>query len=161
MTERFAKQTTAEGQSINPKFLVNVSSSSIHTLDPVLCAFVMSVPGYGLTKNAGTLALQMVAAGTDPDQMQVVSFNPGVTHNDSLRDQFGVGPEDLPFDDASLGASFAVWLASREARFPHGRFVWASWDVEELATGELRKRIGEGSDFLKVGVVGLKINNLA
>lgn len=25
-----------------------------------------------------------------------------------------------------------VWLASREAEFLKGRFLWANWDVEEL-----------------------------
>jgi hypothetical protein len=35
------------------------------------------------------------------------------------------------------------------------RFVWCSWDVEELATGALRKRIEEDFYFLRAGIVGL------
>jgi hypothetical protein len=57
--------------------------------------------------------------------------------------------------DALCGA-FAVWAASLEASFLHGRVVWASWDVEELASGNLRKRIEEDSYFLRVSVVGLR-----
>ena len=44
---------------------------------------------------------------------------------------------------------FAVWLASKEAAFLKGRFVWASWDVQELV-----KRKGEfesDPELLKVG----------
>jgi hypothetical protein len=32
----------------------------------------------------------------------------------------------------SLPASFNLWLASPEAAFLKGRFVWANWDVNEL-----------------------------
>jgi hypothetical protein len=56
---------------------------------------------------------------------------------------------------AELPGQFAVWLASPEARFLHGRFVWTEWDVDELKNGPLRKRIEEDPWFLKVGVKGL------
>ena len=56
--------------------------------------------------------------------------------------------EDLP-------GSYAVWAASDEAAFLHGRFTWAAWDVNELQSGELRKRIDSDPAFLKVGVAGL------
>ena len=32
----------------------------------------------------------------------------------------------------SLPADFMVWLASSEAAFLKGRYVWANWDVEEM-----------------------------
>lgn len=54
-----------------------------------------------------------------------------------------------------LPSHFAVWAASPEAQFLHGRFVWASWDVEQLKNGDLRKRIDEDPTFLKLGVNGL------
>lgn len=57
--------------------------------------------------------------------------------------------EDLP-------ASFAVWAASKEAEFLHGRFVWASWDVDEISRGEVRKCIDENPNYLRIGVNGLK-----
>lgn len=31
-----------------------------------------------------------------------------------------------------LPAKFVVWIASPEGEFLRDRFVWASWDVEEL-----------------------------
>lgn len=60
--------------------------------------------------------------------------------NDSL--------EDLP-------GQFAVWAASEEAKFLHGRFVWAKWDVTELCKGPLRERIDNDPEFLQVSVKGM------
>ena len=60
----------------------------------------------------------------------------------------------MPTPDELCGA-LAVWLATREARFLHGRFIWAAWDVEELSKGEVRKRIDEDPYFLRASIVGL------
>ena len=67
----------------------------------------------------------------------------------------------IPLGIDRLCGDFAVWATSKEAKFLHGRSVWASWDVEELSTGELRKRIDEDFYFLRVGVGGLKGELLA
>lgn len=56
----------------------------------------------------------------------------------------------------SLPASVAVWAASDEAAFLHGRFIWARWDVEELASGEIRERLESDEKFLRIGVHGLE-----
>jgi hypothetical protein len=52
---------------------------------------------------------------------------------------------------ANLPASFCVWAATKQAAFLHGRFVWANWDVEELAA---MKEIAEPG-FLKMGLQGI------
>jgi NAD(P)-dependent dehydrogenase (short-subunit alcohol dehydrogenase family) len=57
----------------------------------------------------------------------------------------------LGYDDANLPASFIVWLASPEARFLKGRFLWANWDVDELKSKA--KEIENGS-FLNIGLIG-------
>lgn len=56
--------------------------------------------------------------------------------------------EDLP-------GQFAVWAASEEAKFLHGRFVWAKWDVNELREGKLRETIDNEPEFLQVTVKGM------
>lgn len=56
---------------------------------------------------------------------------------------------------AELAGDFAVWLASPDATFLHGRFVMAAWDVDELRVGEVREQIEKDPFFLKVGVLGL------
>ncbi|KAK1244615.1 hypothetical protein MKX07_003414 [Trichoderma sp. CBMAI-0711] len=55
----------------------------------------------------------------------------------------------------SLPSSVAVWAASDEAAFLHGRFIWSAWDVEELQMGPLRERIETDDKFLRIGVYGL------
>lgn len=69
-------------------------------------------------------------------------------------------PAEIPVEisDTStefLPGNYAVWAASEEARFLHGRFTWAAWDVEELATGEKRSSLDSNPNLLKIGVVGL------
>jgi hypothetical protein len=58
---------------------------------------------------------------------------------------------------ADLPGAFAIWAASEEAAFVHNRVVWASWDVEELARGDVRKRIEEDEDYLRIGVHGFAL----
>lgn len=48
-----------------------------------------------------------------------------------------------------------MWATSPEASFLHGRFLWANWDVDELKSGELRKKIDEDPLLFKIGVRGL------
>lgn len=48
----------------------------------------------------------------------------------------------------------AVWAASREAEYLHGRFVWANWDVDEVKR-VLGEQIAKEPNFLKVGMEGL------
>lgn len=51
----------------------------------------------------------------------------------------------------NLSGQFALWLASKEANFLAGRFVYASWDVDEL---KARAKEIENSDLLTIGVIG-------
>jgi hypothetical protein len=44
-----------------------------------------------------------------------------------------------------------VWLASEEASFLKGKFVWVNWDVEELKG---RKEEIEGTALLTLGLDG-------
>ncbi|RYO86098.1 hypothetical protein DL766_000547 [Monosporascus sp. MC13-8B] len=110
--------------------------------------------GYGASKLAGATVLQMIALETSPEEMQVVNFHPGPNYTQAAKDA-GYSREDFDWHDENLSGQFAVWLASPEAKFLHGRFVWVSWDVDELKSGGLRKRIDEDELFLKTGVRGL------
>ena len=52
----------------------------------------------------------------------------------------------------NLPAHFAVWLASDEAEFTKGRFLWSNWDVTELQ--ERKAEILE-RDLLRLKIDGL------
>ncbi|KAI0458786.1 hypothetical protein F5B21DRAFT_459427 [Xylaria acuta] len=147
MTERFYKQ---EGKGASDtKYLVHVSSASIHDFN-----LGTRYIGYGLTKHAGQLTLQLIAQDTPPEKMQIIGYHPGAILSDSARGH-GWKEADLAWDHVNLPGDYAVWAASSEAKFLHGRFTWAAWDVDQLKTGELRKRIDEEPAFLKIGINGL------
>ncbi|EED18515.1 short-chain dehydrogenase, putative [Talaromyces stipitatus ATCC 10500] len=139
------------------KYLINVSSSVIH-----MTAYpgVGDRPAYPLTKMAGTMFFQLTAQNVSPEKMQVISFHPGYIYSTGWETVGLKIPREL-FDSDDLCGAFAVWTATDEAKFLHGRFVWASWDVEELASGELRKRIDEDPYFLRTSISGLNGTNLA
>lgn len=93
MTERFYKQT---GKGDNrPLYLVHVSTLCIH--DWTLGA---TYPGYGMTKNAGALALQTVAQDVLPADMQVVNYHPGAIFTESA-ERNGFTRESLNWHDGT------------------------------------------------------------
>lgn len=62
-------------------------------------------------------------------EIRIVSMHPGVLDTD-MGTKAGL---PMSRDDMSLPTSFAVWLASPAADWVGGRFLWAHWDVDELA----------------------------
>ncbi|KAL9088706.1 MAG: hypothetical protein Q9159_002957 [Coniocarpon cinnabarinum] len=94
----------------------------------------------------------ILEAGID-DIWSVVTYNPGLLWNEYFESQ-GLTRED--FGSGELPGAFAVWAASKQAAFLQGRFVWSSWDAEELATGRIRKQIDEDPYFLRSTIAPLK-----
>ncbi|TRX93205.1 hypothetical protein FHL15_005784 [Xylaria flabelliformis] len=128
--------------------LLNVSTFSIHNFE-----INKARPSYGLTKNGAALAMQLIAQEIPVSDMQILSFHPGFIYTFSAREMGYRDRSHFHHDD--LPAHYAVWAASDEAAFLHGRYTWAEWDVEELGSGEIRKRIEDDDKYLRVGVSGL------
>ncbi|KAI0111122.1 NAD(P)-binding protein [Nemania sp. FL0031] len=59
--------------------------------------------------------------------------------------------ENIKTDDVTLPASFNLWLASPEARFLKGKFLWCNWDIDEL---KAKAKELESSKELNIDVVG-------
>jgi hypothetical protein len=137
------------------------------------------MPGYALTKQAGLLVIQTLADAADPAKLQVVSYNPGAIFSESAKNH-GLTEDSLPWDNSKssfisspissqvghllmrgpwesvkLPSDFGVWAASSEAAFLHGRFVWAAWDLGEVRSDEVLKRIKNDPDFLTLRLVGM------
>ncbi|KAH6951580.1 hypothetical protein DER45DRAFT_605659 [Fusarium avenaceum] len=127
--------------------LLNLSSIVIHA---TLAA--VPVPLYSLTKSAGTMLMQHIAMTVPSSEMQVISLEPGLHYTESF-ERF-TDESSFQWDDIKLPGDFAVWAASEEAEFLHGRFVWAKWDVDELKNGSLRKQIESNPSLFRVGVNG-------
>ncbi|ETS87530.1 hypothetical protein PFICI_01358 [Pestalotiopsis fici W106-1] len=148
MAEKFYKQRAVATTGKTQKFLVMVSSAAIH-----LWAANDPYPSYGLTKNAGSLAMQLIAREADPEQMQIVSYHPGAVFTDAAK-RAGAKEDTLDYTDVNLSGQFAVWAASKQANFLHGRYVWAEWDVNELKN--LRERLEKDDNLLRIGVHGFE-----
>ncbi|KAL7930457.1 hypothetical protein V8C35DRAFT_324323 [Trichoderma chlorosporum] len=148
--ERFWKQNGDKKASRRShKYLVNVATSAIHDWHAG-----EAVKAYGLTKNSGVLLLQQLARDTPVSKMQIVSFHPGAIFSPGAK-RSGLTEKSLNWDDVSLPSSLAIWTASDEAAFLHGRFIWSAWDVEELQSGPLRERLESDDQFLRIGVHGV------
>jgi len=50
-----------------------------------------------------------------------------------------------------LPGDFAVWLASPEAEFLTGRYVWAQWDVDELIA--MKEKLAQDPLLLTISLV--------
>jgi NAD(P)-dependent dehydrogenase (short-subunit alcohol dehydrogenase family) len=125
------------------KILIDVSSASAHLLIP-------QVAISGATKTAYTLLARHIAQ--EYPEVRVHSMHPGWIFSDNVK-SIGVPEDAMVWDDAKLPGAFAVWLASPEAAFLNGRYVKATWDVEELIAQTERWEDPE------VGTFALKVAN--
>ncbi|CAD6445588.1 bedcc7ef-312f-436f-aead-c63edc7c3a46 [Sclerotinia trifoliorum] len=145
-TEQLYKQ---KGPEDRQKHLVYVSTAAIHSE-----SIAAALPTYSLSKTSGHLVLQRIAGEVDRKKLQIVSFHPGQILSETSRSA-GLDETTLPWDDDNLPGHFAVWAASSEAAFLHGRFTWAAWDVNEMQSGEVKKRTETDANFLTIDFVGL------
>ncbi|KAK3213472.1 hypothetical protein GRF29_28g20766 [Pseudopithomyces chartarum] len=152
LTERFLKQKTEK-----KKYLINVSSAAIHQEQHPLAEGLAS---YVLSKSAGTHFIQLLARQIPREQLQVVTMHPGTVFTDSLQN-IGISEDMVPCDKVDLPGAFAVWAATEEAAFVHNRVVWATWDVTELATSDIRAYLNEDETFLRLGVIGFDLSKRA
>ncbi|RYC60410.1 hypothetical protein CHU98_g5805 [Xylaria longipes] len=121
--------------------LLDVSTFSIDNFE-----INKATRSYGMTKNAAALAMQLIAQSL----LVMVSMAPGFMALD-----WNYFTWTLTFCSDDLPAHYAVWAASDEAAFLHGRYTGTEWYVEELSSGEVRKRIDDDSKYLRIGVLCL------
>ncbi|KAJ3737533.1 short-chain dehydrogenase/reductase [Lentinula guzmanii] len=146
MSSKFVNQPLhPKGQQLN---LVNVSTAGIH-MNPA-----PSQNTYSTSKAAFTALLGRIADEHPVEDVQIISFHPGALYSESASANFDKNL--VNWDEMALPADYAVWAASPEASWLHGRFVWAHWDVEELKSDkDILTRLEQETGFLKVGVQGL------
>ncbi|KAK2468563.1 hypothetical protein H9L39_19722, partial [Fusarium oxysporum f. sp. albedinis] len=139
-----------EQRAVNPSrklVILNLATIAINATQ-----LSVPIPLYSLTKSAGTMMMQHIAMTVPSSEMQVITLEPGLHYTEAFA-RF-TDENSFQWDDIKLPGDFAVWAASEEAEFLHGRFVWAKWDVNELKTGPLRKKIESGPSLFRVGVSG-------
>ncbi|KAJ3982296.1 short-chain dehydrogenase/reductase [Lentinula detonsa] len=146
MSSKFVKQPLrSTDQQLN---LVNLSTAGIQRHP------APSQNPYTTSKAAFAALLGRIADERSVEDVQIISFHPGLLCTEGTVSYFG---QKLPrWDKMALPADFAVWAASKEASWLHGRFVWAHWDVDELrADKAISTQLEQEKGFLKVAVQGL------
>ncbi|GAB1196658.1 hypothetical protein APSETT444_005933 [Aspergillus pseudonomiae] len=121
---------------------IETSSSAAHV------NFTSGFSSYSIAKLA-VFRLWDSFAFANP-QLSVFHVQPGVVDTAMNREAGGVAAMGFA-DNVSLPASFNVWLASGEAHFLKGKYLWANWDVDELKAKE--EEIA-ASPILSIGLVG-------
>jgi hypothetical protein len=77
------------------KFLVNVTSAVIHEQKHPM---VIARAAYALSKANGTLFVQLLADQIPIDELQVITFHPGILFGDGWKAS-GITKDMLPFDE--------------------------------------------------------------
>ncbi|KAI6884518.1 hypothetical protein KC363_g4023 [Hortaea werneckii] len=125
------------------KTVINISTAGIHLALPHQAAYIAS-------KTAFVQLCQHLATEHTPKEgFRVFSMHPGAIYTPAVAKN--MGRDDFPWEDVNLAAGFCLWLASGQADFLHGRFVWAQWDVDELIA--LKDRVVKEPIFLQMGLV--------
>ncbi|KAE9383793.1 short-chain dehydrogenase/reductase [Gymnopus androsaceus JB14] len=142
MAANFVKQVLCpKGLQLN---LVHLSTGGIHM--PLPAAIT-----YAVTKSSFTGLLGRIADERPVEDVQIISFHPGIFSSEGSERDFGKDVFRLD-DQFALAGDFAVWAASPEASWLHGRFVWAHWDVDEMKSDpEILKRLKGEIGYLKPG----------
>ncbi|KAL6237651.1 hypothetical protein BDW75DRAFT_203298 [Aspergillus navahoensis] len=148
-----------DGVNANLKGALYVAQAfSRHAADNAVIIDVNSVAAYAnfgprfAAYSIAKLAVYRLwdALGSANSGFSVYHTQPGVVDTDMNRAAGGV--KAMGYEDhVSLPANFHVWLASPEARFLKGKFLYASWDVEEL---KARAEELAASTELSIGHVG-------
>jgi len=125
------------------RIIIDVSSASAHLALPKQSPYCAS-------KAAFTSMLRQIYIENKASGLRTYSFHPGGVLTQMARG-FGYSEGDAEWDDVNLPGHFCVWLASEEAAFLAGRFLWASWDVEELQAME--KEFEHDPELCTLGLV--------
>ncbi|KAF1937836.1 NAD(P)-binding protein [Clathrospora elynae] len=146
-------ETNVKGSFIVAKSFLNHAAPGAIVINVSSALWHINVNGvtssYGTAK-AASLRFFNALANEHPE-LNIYNLQPGIVLTD-LSKQGGLEGEEMmkSVDDVGLPAAFCVWLASPEAVFLKGKFVWANWDVEELKE---RKAEIEGG-WLDAGEIG-------
>ena len=108
---------------------ISLSSAVMH----FSASMMTGLSSYSAAKLA-VLKLNEYLAAENPG-LRVFSVHPGSIATPMYEKHWSTrgGIEAAPKgDDPSLPGDFIVWLASAQAEFLRGRFVWANWDVNEM-----------------------------
>jgi NAD(P)-dependent dehydrogenase (short-subunit alcohol dehydrogenase family) len=125
-TQSFLRHRETLNSSHSPAAVVTVNSG-------MACQFL--VPGlsaYGSSKAALARWSELVSVDVPENTARFISIHPGgILTALGVKSGLPIG-KDIPVTDLKLAGDFTTWVASEEAGFLNGRFVWVNWDVDDL-----------------------------
>ncbi|KAH7324918.1 hypothetical protein B0I35DRAFT_458558 [Stachybotrys elegans] len=123
--------------------ILNVSSMAAHMRFPRT-----GWTGYNGSKLAQVRIFENIRI-EHPD-VRFVNVHPGNLESDGFARSGAPAPPN-GMTNGELTGNFFAWLATDDANFLNGRFVWAEWDIEELKG---RKKDIEDGDLLLTTIDG-------
>ena len=120
VTQQFLK---AKGPK-KPATVLNVSSMAAH-----MRFRLTAWSGYVGSKMGQARIFEYIRF--EHPEVRSINCHPGQIQSDGFAKSKAEEPE-WGMTDGKLTGQFFAWLATEEAQFLSGRFVWAEWDVNEL-----------------------------
>jgi len=137
LTQRFLRHRRELGKSSEaarkPAIVVTINSMGAYGL------MAPQFSAYAASKLAIARLMEMLTVDVPETEARFFSVHPGAVRTEMY---YKSGMDGLfTVTDGRLTAQFVVWLATEQAAFLNGRFVWANWDIKELM--ELKEKILE------------------
>ncbi|PMD37635.1 NAD(P)-binding protein [Hyaloscypha variabilis F] len=131
VTQSFLRHREALKHATTPAVVITLNT---------IGSYSVRVPGlssYAASKAALARWSELLPADVPDTTARFISVHPG-----AIQTAMGIksGLDGVfPSTDPKLAGDFIAWVASEEASFLNGRFVWVNWDVDDLvkAKGEV------------------------
>lgn len=133
VTQTYLKHREIKVPKTGPGVIITLNTIAAYSLD------MPSLSAYGSSKAALARWLEIASHDVPQEVARFTSVHPGAVATD-MGHKAGI-IDTLAVTEAALTGDFTAWLASDEASFLAGRFVWANWDCEQL--------IGRKQEILK------------
>jgi NAD(P)-dependent dehydrogenase (short-subunit alcohol dehydrogenase family) len=124
VTQTYLNHRQLKAPKTGPGVIITLNTIAAYSFD------MPSLSAYGSSKAALARWLEIASHDVPQEVARFISVHPGAVETD-MGHKAGI-IETLAVTDATLTGDFTAWLASDEASFLAGRFVWANWDCEQL-----------------------------
>ncbi|KAL6899933.1 hypothetical protein GGI43DRAFT_427646 [Trichoderma evansii] len=124
VTQTYLKHRETKASKTGPGVIITLNTIAAYSFD------MPSLSAYGSSKAALARWLEIVSHDVPQEVARFISVHPGAVATD-MGHKAGI-IDTLAVTEAALTGDFTAWLASDEASFLAGRFVWVNWDYEQL-----------------------------
>ncbi|KAK1252105.1 hypothetical protein MKX08_003292 [Trichoderma sp. CBMAI-0020] len=124
VTQTYLKHRQLKAPETGSGVVITLNTIAAYSFD------MPSLSAYASSKAALARWLEIASQDVPQEVARFISVHPGAVKTD-MGNKAGI-IETLAITEAALTGDFTAWLASDEASFLAGRFVWVNWDYEQL-----------------------------